>query len=444
VDFPECPVLPRQRALFSLDSPHPRPSRGPSRSSADTPYIKSQNALRLLSLAALVFCGCSSSSRPSDAQSTSHPSQPRGFISGTLTDPSINGMAAQSMIIPAGWKVQGIVLTSPCMTLPSAVYRAYAPGGLTEMRLTPALAWKWSSLSIPKDKGCLPYSGPLSAADFLNKYVETIPGGVHVVGPMPVDAAYRKTAEDLAARLNQQAQQFAQQAGSRGPGTARFTADVAALHVQTRNGSFVIDQRLTTAVQCQIRDPGQFMAGGNCSAQIAILRAPQGKLDALVSLVDGNNLPGIQMTPEWKEAETKIIYDRGQAGLRAIQRQANIAMQRQQAMFNSFMETSRVNHEAFMNQQEQRFQSSQNAAFASMNAQSTAASDFIDYALDQQTVVGQGGLAKVSNSYDHTWSSTVGNQTQWYQTDNPNADPNGVLAGNWTPDTKVHGNGQSY
>jgi hypothetical protein len=402
--------------------------------------MKSRNALRLLSLAVVVFCGCSSSSRPSDAQSASHLSQPHGFISGTLTDPALNGMAAQTMTIPAGWKVQGIVLTSPCMQIPSAVYRAYAPDGLTEMRLTPALAWKWSSISIPKDKGCLPYSGPLSAAGFLNKYVETIPGGVHVVGPMPVDAAYRKRAEDLAASLNQDAQQ----AGSRGPGAAHFTADVAALHIQTRNGSFVIDQRLTTAVGCTIRDPGQFMAGGTCSAQIAILRAPQGKLDALVSLVDGNNLPSIHMTPEWQQAESKIIYDRGQAGLRAIQLQANIAMQRQKAMYDSFMETSRVNHEAFMNQQEQRFESSQNNAIASMNARSTAASDFIDYALDQQTVVGQGGLAKVSNSYDHTWSTTVGNQTQWYQTDDPNANPNGVLSGNWTPDTKVHGNGQSY
>jgi hypothetical protein len=402
--------------------------------------MTSQNALRLLSLAALVFSGCSSSSRPSDAQSAAPPSQPHGFISGTITDPSMSGMAAQTMTIPAGWKMQGIVLTSPCTTIPSVVYRAYAPDGLTEMRLTPTLAWKWSSISIPKDKGCLPYSGPISAADFLNEYVETISGGVHVVGPMPVDAAYRKHAEDLAASLNQDAQQ----AGSQGPGAAHFTADVAALHIQTRNGSFVIDQRLTTAVECTIRDPGQFMAGGNCSAQIAILRAPQGKLDALVQLVDDNNLPSVQMTPEWKQAETKIISDRGQAGLRAIQLQANIAMQRQQAMFNSFMATSQQNHQAFMNQQESQFQSSQNAAFASMNAQSTAASDFIDYALDQQTVVGQGGLAKVSNSYAQTWSSTVGNQTQWYQTDNPNANPNGVLAGNWTPDTKVHGNGQSY
>jgi hypothetical protein len=186
------------------------------------------------------------------------------------------------------------------------------------------------------------------------------------------------------------------------------------------------------------------MAGGNCSAQIGILRAPEGKLDALIRLADDPNRPSAQGTPQWKQTQQQLLYQQGQKNLIAVQRQSELAMQRQKAMFDSFMETSRVNHQAFMNQQESRFQSSQNAAFASMNAQSTAASDFIDYALDQQTVAGQGGVAKVSNAYAHTWSTTVGNQTQWYQTDDPNANPNGVLSGNWTPDAKVHGNGQSY
>ncbi|MGC2160421.1 MAG: hypothetical protein WA634_00805 [Silvibacterium sp.] len=62
--------------------------------------ITSQNALRLLSFAALVFDGCSSSSRSSDTQSAS---QPHGFITASLTEPSMNGMAAQTMTIPAGW-----------------------------------------------------------------------------------------------------------------------------------------------------------------------------------------------------------------------------------------------------------------------------------------------------------------------------------------------------
>jgi hypothetical protein len=406
--------------------------------------MTSQNTLRLLSLAALIFCGCSSSSRPSDAQSASHSSQPHGFISATITDPAMNGMAAQTMTIPAGWKMQGIVITSPCTSIPSVVYRAYAPDGLTEMRLTPTVAWKWSTAyNIPKERGCLPFSGQMSAADFLGKYLETIPGGVHVVGPMPVNATFRRTAENVAASQTAASQRAGLGAGPNGQASMQYTTDEAALHIQTRNGSFVIDQRLRTAVHCELHNGGA-MAGGVCSAQVEILRAPHGKLDALVSQFDGNNLPSLHMTPDWQEAETTIIRDRGQAGIRAVQRQAAIGMQRQKAMFDSFMATSKQNHEEFMRGQESRFESAQNAAINSMNAQSTAASDMIDYSLDQQTVVGQGGLAKVSNAYDHTWSTTVGNQTQWYQTANPNADPNGYLPGNWTPDAKVHGNGQSY
>jgi len=444
VHFTEWPVLRLQRALFSFDSLNPRGSHSLSRASANTSNMESQKALRLLSLAALVLCGCCSLPQGSDAQSAAHSSQSRGLISGTISDPAMNGMAAQTMTIPGGWKEQGIVMTSPCTQIPSVVFRAYARDGLTEMRLTPTVAWKWNtSYNIPKESGCLPFSSALSAADFLGKYLETIPGGVHVVGPMPVDASFRRTAEDVAARQTQSSQRVGMNAGPNGQPAIRYTSDVAALHIQTRNGSFVIDQRLRAAVHCELRNGGA-MAGGLCSAQVEILRAPKGKLDALVSLVDGNNLPNLQMTPNWQEAETKIIRDRGEAGVRAIQHQAAIGMARQKAMFDSFMATARQNHADFMRGQESRFESSQNAAISSMNARSTAASDMIDFSLDQQTVSGQGGVAKVSSAYGHTWSSTVGNQTQWYQTNNPNADPNGDLPGNWSEDTKVHGNGQAY
>jgi len=404
-----------------------------------------RRALHLLSIAAILITGCNSSSQPSDAQSGAHSaSSPHGVTTVTINDPALNNMAAQTMTIPAGWKMQGTIITSPCMTLPSVVYRAYASDGLTEMRLTPSVAWKWSTTyKIPQEKGCLPFSGPMSASDLLNKYLETIPGGVHVVGPMPVGDAYRKTAEDLAASLNQGSQQFAQRSG---PGTKpmnHFTSDVAALHIQTRNGSFVIDQRLRTAVQCEIRDLS-VMAGGTCSAQIEILRAPEGKLDALVRVVDGNNLPSLKMTPDWKQAQIQLINQRSQATMAQLHQMFVNGMRAQQEMFNQFMETTTRNHQEFMAGQESRFESSMNAANASMNARSTAASDMVDYCLDQQTVVGQGGLAKVSSAYSQTWSSTVGNQTEWYQTNNPNSNPNGSLPGNWTQDTKVHGNGTSY
>ena len=71
-------------------------------------------------------------------------------------------------------------------------------------------------------------------------------------------------------------------------------------------------------------------------------------------------------------------------------------------------------------------------------------SDWVDYSLDQQTVMGPDGIAKVSSTPTHVWSSTVGNDTYYYGTSDTNANPNGVLPGNWVENQKVHGNGQPY
>jgi predicted double-glycine peptidase len=81
---------------------------------------------------------------------------------------------------------------------------------------------------------------------------------------------------------------------------------------------------------------------------------------------------------------------------------------------------------------------------ANMNARSTSTSDWVDYALDQKTVAdpNTGQVSKVSNSYTHTWVDSTG--TVSYQTNDPNANPNGVLQGNWTEQQQVHGNGTPY
>ena len=46
---------------------------------------------------------------------------------------------------------------------------------------------------------------------------------------------------------------------------------------------------------------------------------------------------------------------------------------------------------------------------------------------------------KVSSAYTQTWANGQG---QWYETNDPDANPNGVLYGNWTQTTVVHGNGE--
>ena len=179
--------------------------------------------------------------------------------------------------------------------------------------------------------------------------------------------------------------------------------------------------------------------GGTCWARVDVLSAPQGRLDALVQLVDNNNLPHGVNSAQWTQA---ALLRQQRQGAQAL---ADLTAQEQQEskmiyqQFQQIMQRSAAEHQAFMQQQESQFESAMNNANASMNAQSTAASDWVDYSLDQQTVAGPNGTAKVSSAYSQTWTSG----SQWYQTNNPNSNPNGVLQGNWTLPTKVHGNGQT-
>lgn len=75
------------------------------------------------------------------------------------------------------------------------------------------------------------------------------------------------------------------------------------------------------------------------------------------------------------------------------------------------------------------------------NTNHTIASDWTDYSLDRQTVRDptSGQVSKVSSGSNYTWLNSSG-QTS-YQTNDPNADPNGTLQGTWTRQQVVHGDG---
>jgi hypothetical protein len=353
------------------------------------------------------------------------------LTTGTITDPSLNNVVAMALTIPAGWKLQGIVMISPCTTLPSPVYRAYSADGLMQSRMEPLVGWKWSPKGTQSGSGCLPFSNTMTAADLLQYYVGTIQGRVHVVGSTPVQSAVQQQAQRLATNANQQNSQLQAAVQSNN------SEDAAALRIETVDGSFVVEERLTAMVECSVRNSGP-LAGGACWARVDVLTAPQGRLDALIQLVDSKNLPNPIPTQQWEQAFMQRQQRQGQQmlGMLTQQEKQENAMLDQQ--FQQIMQTSQQEHQAFMQQQESQFQSAMANANASMNAQTTAASDWVDYALDQQTVAGPNGTAKVSSAYSYTWMS--GNQ--WYQTNDPNTNPNGVLSGNWTQTTKVHGNGE--
>jgi hypothetical protein len=366
-----------------------------------------------------------------------------------IIDPAYN-VKAFNISIPAGWKFQGTVLPGPeCSRLPFPVFRAYSPDGLQEIRLQPVFNWTFhpTNKAFRPVKGCMGFTGPVSATDFLQKYEEMIASnGMHVIGPMTVGSVYQQRVAQVAKNMS-----------SMDPGI-HGSADAAAVRVETVNGTFIIEQRLRVYVECRINTGAIDHNGGGCSAHVDVERAPKGKLDALCALVDAHDLANTPFEMAWVQRVKQTLAQRSQQDWDNLTRQEQAGNAMIKKQFDDFMATSQRNHEAFMAQQESSFRSheafmaqqessfhsSMNNANNAMNARTTAASDWVDYSLDQQTVTGQGGAVKVSSAYNQTWSSTVGNQTTWYQTNDPNANPNGVLPGNWTQDTKVHGNGQPY
>ena len=398
-------------------------------------WMNRAGRIAIIAAMAVLFVGCKGS-KAANAEGGSGAAGPGSVQLTTMTinDPTLNNMPAWSVTLPAGWKMQGLVMTSPCTTLPFPVFRAYSADGLTQMRVEPAIGWMWRpNQRFPTPQGCLPQQQQITATQFLEYYAGIIPGGVHVVGPIAIPAAQMQALEQNVAKLNALNSQSAVMAG------ITNTGDMAALRIETVNGSFVVEERLRAQVMCQLnKSPGP-MNGGNCYARVDELTAPKGKLDALMQMVDSNNLPRGADSPQWFQAKLQQQNQEEQqfgAKLRALQ-QAESRMLQQQAQ--QFAQTMAQNHAAYMQQQESEFQSDMANANARMNARSTAASDWVDYALDQQTVALDGQTAKVSSAYSQTWTNGSG---QWYQTNNPNANPNGVLQGNWTQATPVHGNGQ--
>jgi hypothetical protein len=421
---------------------------------------KLAQGLALVATMAVLLSGCKSSSGSAVASGTANAgsgTQPAGaqssgaqaagkatYVAGsplssklttaTITDPSLNNIVSATLTIPAGWTLQGITMISPCTFMPWPVYRAYSPDSLMQMRSEPVFGWRWRpNVKGMDNTGCADIPGPISAADFLQYYLGTLQGGVHVVGTMPVAPAYQQWAQGLADNSNkiQSTAPAAMQSNN--------TADTAALRIETVNGTFVVEERLRAVVECKVSKSNiGALAGGTCWARVDVLSAPQGGLDALVQLVDSNNLPKGVNTPQWMQAALQRQQQQGAAALAALTAQEKQESQMLYQHYQQLMARSQAEHQAFMQQQESQFQSAMNNANATMNAMSTSASDWVDYSLDQQTVMSPNGtLAKVSSAYSQTWT----NGTQWYQTNNANSNPNGVLSGNWTQTTKVHGNG---
>lgn len=216
---------------------------------------------------------------------------------------------------------------------------------------------------------------------------------------------------------------------------------MAAALAEYRNGTFTIEEQIWLKLMCTHSpinygpETGAFT--DSCNATVRILRAPKGQLDALLAQVEAQRLGAVE-NPDWVSKYMQFMQAQAKARLDQMFRDSNARMQQQHDDFERAQAVRAQQHQQFLATMQEGTDRSMARAAEAANSRHAIAQDWCDYALDRQTVTGPGGTVKISNAYSQTWTDGTGN---YYQTNDPNANPNGVLSGNWTQTKQVHGDG---
>jgi hypothetical protein len=344
-----------------------------------------------------------------------------------IYDPVLK-MTAFNVSLPTNWKFDGtFVQGSSCSQTPFPVFRAYSPDGLSEVRRYPRLDWTWGNSpgQGPKHPDCLNLTQELSASEFLKYIMGVLQVAYLRDAPAPEQAIAAK--QKLISQLNAQAANNSKILNL-APPVQHY--DFAAAFAEYRNGSFPMEANIQAGVTC-IRSSfgarvGQNWFAETCNANVRVVRAPKGQLAGLLSQVESEGI-GAAENGQWVSRY-----------MQAQQAKTNEIMQQMHRDFERAQAIRAQQHQQFLANLRAGTDRSMANARAIANANHTIASDWCDYALDQQTVTGSGGTVKISNAYTHTWSNGSG---QYYQTNDPNANPNGVLPGSWSTQQRVHGDG---
>jgi hypothetical protein len=356
----------------------------------------------------------------------------QGFHNEAINDSALN-MKAYDVSILNSWKFQGTTMQgTSCSNLASPAFKAYSPDGLSELRRLPRFDWSWSNAPYePKSKGdCLPLKSDVTAPEFV-RYVGRM---LHLQekGTMQesgFDSAWQKSVADDNAGIMAVA------------GQRPFRGSTAAGRFEDQNGTFVIEEQIRVGIRCSHYDLPGFSNQGKlfkevCGADVRIIKAPKGKLNSLVASLDTHG--GVSEDARWTQAIIAI----SQQQMRDNSERTRQIIANRQIQFQHDQAVRAQQNAQYQTATQAGYQQHNANEIANMNARHTPASDWVDYALDQQTVTGSGGTAvKVSSAYNQTWANGSG---QYYQTNDPNANPNGSLPGNWTVQTPVHGNGTPY
>lgn len=372
-----------------------------------------------------------------------------GIRTENIVDSSLNNMTAVTVPVPANWHFQGVLMQGGnCVPTPFPVFRSTSPDGLSMMERQPTMGWRWGTgpLAASGPADCLPLKSALGAQAFLKYLAATMK--VTYVSDEPEPAAENQAAQDgLRAAEAVYAPKYA--ASHLTP--PKSTRELARALVSFQNGSFAMKGELRVTVDCtETVYPGmksilQGVASrpdstvNLCTAATRYYAAPAAQFAQVVALWDAPGM-GAKQSQDWGQAWVNRNQQQANQMEQANIAATNQAMAASRAKFQQDMAVQNQMHQEFMATMQRGTDMSMARTQASMDARSTATSDWVDYALDQQTVTNPaGGVSKVSSAASYTWIDSSG-QTS-YQTNDVNANPNGVLQGNWTKQTVTHGDG---
>jgi hypothetical protein len=379
---------------------------------------------------------------------------PTGLRCTGLRDPVL-GMDAFLVPAPAGWHTQGaLVYPSSCgRPLPFPVFRITSPDGLTSFERLPRMDWIWGSY-VPKSpkNGCLPLREEITPADFLRTLSTMM--GVEYVGELPLTEPLM----DFQKKFNADADAWSEKNSRAHPQMYEANhVEIARAKVQYKNGTFLMEGLLRADLYCH-----RFSMGGprsrtwseNCSAEVRMLRAREGKLEETRKSLERS---GELVIPRWVQAYQAMMAARdaqaaqqiaamGQQQLQAQNQLAQQSMALQQQQHDQFLAAQNARfavHQQQMNVMNQASQASVTQHFQNMAVRDTIASNWVDTALGQQTVrdPSTGQLSKASSMNDYVWINQTAKTS--FETRDPNADPNGHLQGTWTLQQRVNGDGTS-
>jgi len=335
-----------------------------------------------------------------------------------VTDPTLNNMNAVAVRIPSGWKFQSALFQGGnCASQPYAVWRATSPDGQSLSELMPAMGWLWGTgpgLRFWPQQGCLQLKGPMTAQQFLVYLAKTM--NVNYVADAPVPAAANAAAQKYLQLQNADAAASHVQAPKR-------TSDLAMATVNYTKGATPMEGNLFVEVDCaESQQPGmqtvsavpgrgpQIVTGApttvdQCVAAVAYLTGPQTQFAAILQQWMSQGL-GMNGVVTWRNGQAAWINAWSNRQIAAVQKftqQMNAAAaaqrQAQQQQFNQSMAMQQQMHNQFLTGMQASTNASTANANAAMNARSTATSDWVDFALDQKTVMNtnNGQVFKTSN-----------------------------------------------